>query len=47
MLFGSASALSTTDWPNLWTFIYYTALLMAAIISIVSQFGIIFHSQWE
>ncbi|XP_070853507.1 sodium- and chloride-dependent neutral and basic amino acid transporter B(0+)-like isoform X6 [Drosophila suzukii] len=34
MFLSSASALSTMGWPNLWTIIYYTTLLMAAVISI-------------
>jgi len=36
LFLSSASALSSLGWPNLWTFIYYTMLLMAALIVIVS-----------
>ncbi|XP_044250990.1 sodium-dependent proline transporter-like isoform X2 [Drosophila takahashii] len=37
LILSSASALSTMGWPNLWTIIYYTTLLMAAVISITTQ----------
>ncbi|KAH8353300.1 hypothetical protein KR084_010165 [Drosophila pseudotakahashii] len=37
LVLSSASALSTMGWPNLWTIIYYTTLLMAAVISITTQ----------
>ncbi|XP_037709582.1 sodium- and chloride-dependent neutral and basic amino acid transporter B(0+)-like isoform X2 [Drosophila subpulchrella] len=47
MLLGSASALSTTGWPNLWTFIYYTTLLMAAVISITTQIFTVLQSLFD
>ncbi|XP_016998154.2 sodium- and chloride-dependent neutral and basic amino acid transporter B(0+)-like [Drosophila takahashii] len=37
MILSSASVLSTMGWPNMWTLIYYTTLLMAALISITTQ----------
>ncbi|KMY88830.1 sodium- and chloride-dependent glycine transporter 1 [Drosophila simulans] len=48
MLFlATASALSSLGWPNLWTFIYYTMLLMAALIVITTQIFTILQSLFD
>ncbi|XP_037708834.1 sodium- and chloride-dependent neutral and basic amino acid transporter B(0+)-like isoform X2 [Drosophila subpulchrella] len=47
MFLSSASALSTMGWPNLWTIIYYTTLLMAAIILITTQIFTVLQSLFD
>ncbi|XP_037708838.1 sodium- and chloride-dependent neutral and basic amino acid transporter B(0+)-like isoform X2 [Drosophila subpulchrella] len=47
MFLSSASALSTMGWPNLWTIIYYTTLLMAAVISISTQIFTVLQSLFD
>ncbi|KAH8353305.1 hypothetical protein KR084_010169 [Drosophila pseudotakahashii] len=47
LIMSSASALSTMGWPNMWTFIYYTMLLMAAVISITTQIFTILQSLFD
>ncbi|XP_016998149.2 sodium- and chloride-dependent neutral and basic amino acid transporter B(0+)-like [Drosophila takahashii] len=47
MTLSSASALSSLGWPNLWTFIYYTTLLMAALISITTQIFTVLQSLFD
>ncbi|XP_016998143.2 sodium-dependent acetylcholine transporter-like [Drosophila takahashii] len=42
-----ASALSTMGWPNMWTFIYYTMLLMAAVITITTQIFTVLQSLFD
>ncbi|XP_044251046.2 sodium-dependent dopamine transporter-like [Drosophila takahashii] len=46
-IMGSASALSTMGWPNMWTFIYYSMLLMAAVITITTQMFTILQSLFD
>ncbi|XP_017067823.2 sodium-dependent proline transporter-like isoform X1 [Drosophila eugracilis] len=43
----SASALATMGWPNLWTFIYYTMLLMAALIVMTTQIFTVLQSLFD
>ncbi|EDW65048.1 sodium- and chloride-dependent glycine transporter 1 [Drosophila virilis] len=43
----SASALSTLEVPNLWTIIYYTMLLMASIIVMITQLFTVFTSLFD
>nr|NP_609137.2 uncharacterized protein Dmel_CG13794 [Drosophila melanogaster]AAF52545.3 uncharacterized protein Dmel_CG13794 [Drosophila melanogaster]AAY55020.1 IP11961p [Drosophila melanogaster]AOQ14955.1 CG13794-PA [synthetic construct] len=43
----SATALSSLGWPNLWTFIYYTMLLMAALIVITTQIFTVLQSLFD
>ncbi|EDV59242.1 sodium- and chloride-dependent glycine transporter 1 [Drosophila erecta] len=43
----SATALSTLGWPNLWTFIYYTMLLMAGLIVITTQIFTVLQSLFD
>ncbi|KAH8353063.1 hypothetical protein KR084_008640 [Drosophila pseudotakahashii] len=47
LMLSSASALSTIGWPNMWTFIYYTMLLMAALISITTQIFTVLQSLFD
>ncbi|XP_016944278.3 sodium- and chloride-dependent neutral and basic amino acid transporter B(0+) [Drosophila suzukii] len=47
MIWSSASVLSTMDWPNLWTIIYYTTLLMAAVILITTQIFTVLQSLFD
>ncbi|XP_037710203.1 sodium-dependent noradrenaline transporter-like isoform X2 [Drosophila subpulchrella] len=47
MILSSASALSTMSWPNLWTIIYYTTLLMAAVILITTQIFTVLQSLFD
>nr|NP_609136.2 uncharacterized protein Dmel_CG13793 [Drosophila melanogaster]AAF52544.3 uncharacterized protein Dmel_CG13793 [Drosophila melanogaster] len=47
LFLSSASALSSLGWPNLWTFIYYTMLLMAALIVITTQIFTILQSLFD
>nr|XP_016998145.2 sodium-dependent acetylcholine transporter-like isoform X2 [Drosophila takahashii] len=47
LIVSSASALSTMGWPNMWTFIYYTMLLMAAVITITTQIFTILQSLFD
>ncbi|XP_016998138.2 sodium- and chloride-dependent glycine transporter 1-like [Drosophila takahashii] len=46
-ILSSASALSTMSWPNLWTLIYYTTLLMAAVILITTQIFTVLQSLFD
>ncbi|EDW52021.1 sodium- and chloride-dependent glycine transporter 1 isoform X2 [Drosophila sechellia] len=43
----SASALSTMAWPNLWTFIYYSMLLIAALIVMATQIFTVLQSLFD
>ncbi|XP_033173598.1 sodium- and chloride-dependent glycine transporter 1 isoform X1 [Drosophila mauritiana] len=43
----SASALSTMAWPNLWTFIYYSMLLIAALIVMTTQIFTVLQSLFD
>ncbi|XP_044316058.1 sodium- and chloride-dependent glycine transporter 1-like [Drosophila rhopaloa] len=43
----SASALASMHWSNLWTFIYYTMLLMAALIVMTTQIFTILQSLFD
>lgn len=36
LFLSSASVIESMEWANLWTFIYYTMLLMASIIVMVT-----------
>ncbi|XP_016963054.1 sodium- and chloride-dependent glycine transporter 1-like [Drosophila biarmipes] len=47
MILSSASALSTMDWPNLWTIIYYSTLFMAAVILIATQIFTVLQSLFD
>ncbi|XP_037711809.1 sodium- and chloride-dependent neutral and basic amino acid transporter B(0+)-like isoform X2 [Drosophila subpulchrella] len=47
MILSSASALSTLSWPNLWTIIYYTTLLMAAVILMTTQIFTVLQSLFD
>ncbi|XP_016963271.1 sodium-dependent noradrenaline transporter-like [Drosophila biarmipes] len=47
MFLSTASALSTIGWSNLWTIIYYTTLLLAAIISISTQIFTVLQSLFD
>ncbi|XP_037710208.1 LOW QUALITY PROTEIN: sodium- and chloride-dependent glycine transporter 1-like [Drosophila subpulchrella] len=47
MIWSSASALSTMSWPNLWTSMYYTTLLMAAVILITTQIFTVLQSLFD
>jgi len=33
----SASAMATMEWPNLWTILYYSMLLMSSLIVMVND----------
>ncbi|XP_034668145.1 sodium-dependent proline transporter-like [Drosophila subobscura] len=37
LFLSSGSALASLEWPNLWTFIYYTMLLLASLIVMITQ----------
>ncbi|EDW04451.1 GH12939 [Drosophila grimshawi] len=43
----SASALSTLEWPNMWTIIYYIMLLMASLIVMTTQLFTVFTSLFD
>ncbi|XP_033159915.1 LOW QUALITY PROTEIN: sodium- and chloride-dependent glycine transporter 1 [Drosophila mauritiana] len=47
LFLSSATALSSLGWPNLWTFIYYTMLLMAALIVITTQIFTVLQSLFD
>ncbi|XP_039492045.1 sodium- and chloride-dependent glycine transporter 2-like [Drosophila santomea] len=47
LFLSGASALSSLGWPNLWTFIYYTMLLMAALIVITTQIFTVLQSLFD
>ncbi|XP_030384886.1 sodium- and chloride-dependent glycine transporter 1-like [Scaptodrosophila lebanonensis] len=43
----SASVLASLEWANMWTFMYYTMLLMASVIVIVTQIFTILNSLFD
>ncbi|KAH8271017.1 hypothetical protein KR018_000171 [Drosophila ironensis] len=47
LFLSSASALSSMHWANLWTFVYYTMLLMAALIVICTQIFTVLQSLFD
>ncbi|KAH8352177.1 hypothetical protein KR084_002468 [Drosophila pseudotakahashii] len=47
LFLSSATALSSLGWANLWTFIYYTMLLMAALIVISTQIFTVLQSLFD
>ncbi|XP_043642368.1 sodium- and chloride-dependent neutral and basic amino acid transporter B(0+)-like isoform X2 [Drosophila teissieri] len=47
LFLSGATALSSLGWPNLWTFIYYTMLLMAALIVITTQIFTVLQSLFD
>ncbi|XP_032569733.1 sodium- and chloride-dependent neutral and basic amino acid transporter B(0+) isoform X2 [Drosophila sechellia] len=47
LFLSSATALASLGWPNLWTFIYYTMLLMAALIVITTQIFTVLQSLFD
>ncbi|XP_043950152.1 sodium- and chloride-dependent glycine transporter 1 isoform X1 [Drosophila biarmipes] len=47
LFLSSASALSSVGWPNLWTLIYYTMLLMAALIVMSTQLFTVLQSLFD
>ncbi|KAI8042936.1 sodium- and chloride-dependent glycine transporter 1 [Drosophila gunungcola] len=47
LFLSSASALASMDWPNLWTFIYYFMLLMAALIVMTTQIFTLLQSLFD
>ncbi|XP_017115969.1 sodium- and chloride-dependent glycine transporter 1 [Drosophila elegans] len=47
LFLSSASALASMDWPNLWTFIYYFMLLMAALIVMATQIFTLLQSLFD
>ncbi|XP_017069627.2 sodium- and chloride-dependent glycine transporter 1-like isoform X2 [Drosophila eugracilis] len=46
-LMGHTSALSTLEWPNLWTFLYYSMFLMAALIGMSTQIFTVLQSLFD
>ncbi|EDW03476.1 GH10485 [Drosophila grimshawi] len=42
-----ASALSTLEWPNMWTIIYFTMMLMASLIVMITQLFTVFTSLFD
>ncbi|KAH8353301.1 hypothetical protein KR084_010173, partial [Drosophila pseudotakahashii] len=47
LILSSASALSTMGWPNMWTFIYYTTILMATVILMTTQIFTVLQSLFD
>ncbi|XP_041674132.1 sodium- and chloride-dependent glycine transporter 1-like [Drosophila eugracilis] len=47
LFLSSASALSTMGWANLWTFLYYTMLLMGALIVMSTQIFTVLQSLFD
>ncbi|KAH8271014.1 hypothetical protein KR018_000170 [Drosophila ironensis] len=47
LFLSGASALSSMHWANLWTFVYYTMLLMAALIVICTQIFTVLQSLFD
>ncbi|XP_070853485.1 sodium- and chloride-dependent glycine transporter 2 isoform X2 [Drosophila suzukii] len=47
LFLSSASALSSLGWPNMWTFVYYTMLLMAALIVMTTQIFTVLQSLFD
>nr|NP_001285711.1 uncharacterized protein Dmel_CG33296, isoform C [Drosophila melanogaster]NP_995644.2 uncharacterized protein Dmel_CG33296, isoform B [Drosophila melanogaster]AAS64652.2 uncharacterized protein Dmel_CG33296, isoform B [Drosophila melanogaster]AHN54226.1 uncharacterized protein Dmel_CG33296, isoform C [Drosophila melanogaster] len=47
LFLSSASALNTLGWPNLWTFIYYSMLLLASLTVIATQLFTVLQSLFD
>ncbi|KAH8413103.1 hypothetical protein KR009_007939 [Drosophila setifemur] len=47
LFLSSASAMATMEWPNLWTIIYYSMLLMAALIVMTTQIFTVLQSLFD